>query len=43
MPGRQTGNARHLSDPADKIYYGTMEEGFYEVDVNSLQCKYLVR
>lgn len=36
MPGRHTGNARHLSDPVDKIYYGTMEEGFYEVDVNTL-------
>jgi len=36
MPGRHTGNARHLSDPANKIYYGTMEEGFYEVNVNSL-------
>ena len=28
MPGRHTGNARHLTDPANKIYYGTMEEGF---------------
>lgn len=37
MPGRHTGNARHLLDPAGKIYYGTMEEGFYEVDVNSLK------
>ncbi|MEA3476763.1 MAG: hypothetical protein U9R60_01170, partial [Bacteroidota bacterium] len=37
MPGRHTGNARHLTDPAGKIYYGTMEEGFYEVDVNTLQ------
>lgn len=36
MPGRHTGNARHLSDAAGKIYYGTMEEGFYEVDVNTL-------
>ncbi len=37
MPGRLTGNARHLTDPAGKIYYGTMEEGFYEVDVKTLQ------
>jgi len=37
MPGRHTGNARHLTDPENKIYYGTMEEGFYEVDVNSLE------
>jgi len=36
MPGRHTGNARHLSDPTNKIYYGTMEEGFYEVDVHTL-------
>jgi hypothetical protein len=36
MPGRHTGNARHLTDPVNKIYYGTMEEGFYEVDVNTL-------
>lgn len=37
MPGRHTGNARHLTDPAGKIYYATMEEGFYSVDVNTLQ------
>lgn len=41
MPGRLTGNARHLTDPAEKIYYATMEEGFYEVDVNSLEVKTL--
>ena len=41
MPGRLTGNARHLTDPANKIYYGTMEEGFYEVDVKTLQVKTL--
>lgn len=37
MPGRHTGNARHLSEPACRIYYGTMEEGFYEVNVNTLE------
>lgn len=37
MRGRHTGNARHLTDSAGKIYYGTMEEGFYEVDVKTLQ------
>jgi len=37
MPGRHTGNARHLTDPANKIYYGTMEEGFYDVDVKTLK------
>ncbi|MDR2495637.1 MAG: hypothetical protein LBD21_00695 [Tannerellaceae bacterium] len=36
MPGRHTGNARHLYSPAEMIYYGTMEEGFYEVDVKTL-------
>jgi hypothetical protein len=41
MPGRHTGNARHLTDPAGKIYYGTMEEGFYEVDVKTLKPKML--
>jgi hypothetical protein len=41
MFGRPTGNARHLTDPANKIYYATMEEGFYEVDVHSLAVKEL--
>lgn len=41
MPGRHTGNARHLSDPAGMIYYGTMEEGFYEVDVKTLDVNTL--
>ena len=41
MPGRHTGNARHLTDPANKIYYGTMEEGFYEVDVHTLGVREL--
>ena len=36
MPGRHTGNARHLTNPEELIYYGTMEEGFYEVDVDNL-------
>jgi len=43
MPGRLTGNARHLTDPAGKIYYATMEEGLYEVDVNTLAVKGLIR
>ncbi|MFA5420269.1 MAG: hypothetical protein WC341_17585, partial [Bacteroidales bacterium] len=41
MPGRHTGNARHLTDPSNKIYYGSMEEGFYEVDVKSLKVNTL--
>ncbi len=40
-PGRYTGIARHLTDPAGKIYMATMEEGFYEVDVKSLKTKML--
>ncbi len=41
MPGRLTGNARHLTDPEHLVYYATMEEGFYSVDVNSLQVTQL--
>ncbi|MGJ8723427.1 MAG: hypothetical protein ACSHYB_02630 [Roseibacillus sp.] len=37
MPGRHTGNARHLFDPEGKIYFATMEEGLYEVDVETLE------
>ncbi len=36
MFGRPTGNARHLTDPANTIYYASMEEGIYEVDVKTL-------
>lgn len=43
MPGRHTGNARHLLHPAEMIYYGTMEEGFYEVEVNSLKVTELYK
>lgn len=39
--GRYTGVCRHLTDPANKVYIATMEEGFYEVDVNSLKHKEL--
>jgi hypothetical protein len=41
MPGRPTGNARHLTSPADTIYYATMEEGLYEVDVRTLAIRQL--
>lgn len=37
MPGRPTGNARHLVDPKNKLYFATMEEGLYEVDLHTLQ------
>ena len=43
MYGRPTGNARHLTDPANKIYYASMEEGFYEVDVHTLTVTELFR
>ena len=39
MPGRITGNARHLTDPAGKIYFATMEEGLYSVDVKTLDVE----
>ncbi|MDH7502905.1 MAG: hypothetical protein QHJ82_09400 [Verrucomicrobiota bacterium] len=37
MFGRPTGNARHLADPANRIYCATMEEGIYEVNVHTLE------
>lgn len=43
MFGRPTGTARHLSDPAGKVYYASMEEGFYEVDVRTLAVTELFR
>lgn len=39
--GRYTGTARHLTDPVNKLYTATMEEGFYEVDVHTLNIKTL--
>ncbi|MGL4593369.1 MAG: hypothetical protein ACRCUY_01420 [Thermoguttaceae bacterium] len=43
MPGRLTGNARHLQNPEQKVYFGTMEEGLYEVDVNTLEVVGLIK
>ena len=43
MPGRLTGAARHLTDPANKVYVATMETGLYELDMNSLAVTALVR
>lgn len=43
LRGRLTGIARHLTDPQHKVYYATMEEGFYEVDVDTLAVKELYR
>jgi hypothetical protein len=41
MPGRLTATARHLTDPKNKVYFYTMEEGLYEVDVYSLEVNEL--
>lgn len=41
--GRLTASARHLTDPANKIYTVTMEEGVYEIDVHSLKVTELFR
>jgi len=43
MFGRPTANARHLSDPAGRIYSASMEEALYEIDVNSLAVTPLYR
>lgn len=43
MFGRLTANMRHLTDPSGKVYYATMEEGFYEVNVNSLSVAELYK
>ena len=37
MMGRLTATARHLNYPAEQVYFFTMEEGLYEVDVNTLE------
>lgn len=41
--GRLTASARHLFDPEHKIYTMTMEEGVYEIDVNTLKVTELFR
>jgi hypothetical protein len=43
MPGRLTGTARHLIDPANHVYFATMEEGLYDVDVQSLDVTGLIK
>ena len=43
MPGRLTGVARHLVDPANKVYVATMETGLYELDMRTLDVNTLVR
>lgn len=43
MFGRPTANARHLTDPAGKIYLASMEEALYEIDVKTLAVTSLYR
>lgn len=43
MFGRPTANARHLTDPAGKIYCASMEEALYEIDVKTLGVTTLYR
>lgn len=42
MQGRMTAVARHLTDPSNKVYFFTMEEGLYEVDVHTLKVNTLL-
>ena len=35
-PGRPTGLAQHLTDPDNRILYASMEAGFYDIDVHTL-------
>ena len=39
MIGRPTGTARHLTSPSTKVYLATMEEGFYELDLEDLSIR----
>lgn len=41
MPGRMTATARHLSDPANKVYFYDMEGMLYEVNVHTLAVQKL--
>lgn len=43
MYGRLTATARHLTDPANKVYVCDMEGLIYEVDVHSLEVKLLFK
>ncbi len=38
VPGRHTGVAYHLTDPENRILLATMEAGFYDLDVTSLDA-----
>ena len=39
MPGRLTGAARHLTDPAHLVYVATMDNGLYALDIQPLVCQ----
>jgi hypothetical protein len=41
MPGRLTATARHLTDPANQVYFYDMEGMLYEANVHSLAVKKL--
>jgi len=41
MPGRMTATARHLTDPANMVYFYDMEGMLYETNVHSLAVKKL--
>ena len=43
MPGRLTGAARHLVDPANLVYVATMDNGLYELDMRTLAVKTVLR
>lgn len=43
VPGRPTGNAYHLTDPENRILLATMEAGFYDIDVKTLEAKTLYK
>ena len=43
MPGRLTGAARHLTDPAKLVYVATMDNGLYELDMKTLAVKTVFR
>lgn len=38
VPGRHTGMAAHLTDPENRILLATMEAGFYDIDVHTLEA-----
>ncbi|MEQ8765336.1 MAG: hypothetical protein RL885_15480 [Planctomycetota bacterium] len=41
LVGRMTATARHLEEPADRVYFVDMEGRIYEVDVRTLEVKLL--